>query len=99
MAEFPAELRPTLETAIARLVDYQDRRYVERYLERLRPFAGDPELARVVARHLAVWMTYDDAIRAAQPKTRASRVERIRRAQGAPRGGVVLAHFLNLGPD
>src|SRR5439155_436250 len=34
VAEFPAELRPTLEAAIARLVDYQDRRYVERYLER-----------------------------------------------------------------
>ena len=97
MAEFPAELRPTLETAIARLVDYQDRRYVERYLERLRPFAGDPELARVVARHLAVWMTYEDAIRVAQLKTRASRFERIRRETGAVRGEIVVTDFLK--PD
>src|SRR5439155_1187865 len=97
IAEFPAELRPTLETAIARLVDYQDRRYVERYLERLRPFAGDPELARVVARHLAVWMTYEDAIRVAQLKTRASRFERIRREKGALRGEIVVTDFLK--PD
>jgi indolepyruvate ferredoxin oxidoreductase beta subunit len=65
MAPFPEQLRPTLAQAIARLVDYQDRRYAVRYLERLTPFARDPELARVVARHLAVWMTYEDAIRVA----------------------------------
>jgi len=97
IAEFPAELRPTLQQAIARLVDYQDRRYAERYLERLSPFARDPELARVVARHLAVWMTYEDAIRVAQLKTRPSRFERIRREKGAPRGEIVVTDFLK--PD
>ena len=97
VAEFPAELRPTLQQAIARLVDYQDRRYAERYLERLSPFARDPELARVVARHLAVWMTYEDAIRVAQLKTRPSRFERIRREKGAQRGEIVVTDFLK--PD
>src|SRR5207245_2029664 len=83
--------------AIARLVDYQDRRYAERYLERLSPFARDPGRARVVARHLAVWMTYEDAIRVAQLKTRPSRFERIRREKGAQRGEIVVTDFLK--PD
>src|SRR5207247_711249 len=94
---FPAELRPTLAAAITRLVDYQDRRYAERYLERLRPFAADPELARVVARHLAVWMAYEDAIRVGQIKPRAGRFERIRREKGALRGEIVVTDFLK--PD
>jgi len=98
-AGFPAELRPVLRQAIARLVDYQDRAYAERYLERLRPVvrAGDLELSRVVARHLAVWMTYEDAIRVAQLKTRAGRFERIRRDTGAQAGEIVVTDFLK--PD
>ena len=98
-AGFPAELRPVLRQAIARLIDYQDRAYAERYLERLRPVvrAGDLELSRVVARHLAVWMTYEDAIRVAQLKTRAGRFERIRRDTGAQAGEIVVTDFLK--PD
>ena len=97
IAEFPEELRPTLAQAVARLVDYQDRRYAERYLGRLTPFARDPAVARVVARHLAVWMTYEDAIRVAQLKTRPSRFERIRQEKGAQRGEIVVTDFLK--PD
>ncbi|HYS17544.1 MAG TPA: indolepyruvate oxidoreductase subunit beta family protein [Candidatus Binatia bacterium] len=98
-AEFPEPLRPVLDIALARLVDYQDRAYAERYLERLRPFVreGNLELGRIVARHLAVWMTYEDAIRVAQLKTRSSRFERIRRAQGVPAGEIVVTDFLK--PD
>jgi len=97
--DFPAELRPVLDQAIARLIDYQDRAYAERYLERLRPFVrdGDLELGRIVARHLAVWMTYEDAIRVAQLKTRMSRFERIRRDKGAGSGEIVVTDFLK--PD
>src|SRR5207245_10580656 len=58
IAEFPAELRPTLQQAIARLVDYQDRRYAERYLERLSPFARDPQLARAGPRPPAASLTH-----------------------------------------
>jgi len=98
-AGFPAELWSVLRQAIARLIDYQDRAYAERYLERLRPVvrAGDLELSRVVARHLAVWMTYEDAIRVAQLKTRAGRFERIRRDTGAQAGEIVVTDFLK--PD
>jgi indolepyruvate ferredoxin oxidoreductase beta subunit len=84
--------------AIDRLIDYQDRAYAERYLERVRPFAlGDVELAGIVARHLAVWMTYEDAVRVAQLKTRASRFERIRRDKGVGAGEIVVTDFLK--PD
>jgi indolepyruvate ferredoxin oxidoreductase beta subunit len=96
---FPVELRLVLEQALARLIDYQDRAYAERYLERLRPFVdrGDPDLARIVARHLAVWMTYEDAIRVAQLKTRPERFERIAREKGARDGAIVVTDFLK--PD
>ena len=97
--DFPPELRPVLHQAIARLIDYQDRAYAERYLERLRPFirAGGLELGRILARHLAVWMTYEDAIRVAQLKTRAGRFERIRRDVGAEAREIVVTDFLK--PD
>ena len=85
----PQDLEAIIAQARARLVDYQDERYAARYLERLRPFlAGDVELATTVARHLAVWMTYEDAIRVADLKTRAGRFERIRH-ESAPPGAVV----------
>ena len=100
MAEsFPPELREILHPALARLIDYQGRAYAERYLQRLRPFVqrGDLELARIVARHLAVWMSYEDAIRVAQLKTRAGRFERIAREKGADGGEIVVTDFLK--PD
>ena len=100
MAEsFPGELRPILHPALARLIDYQDRAYAEQYLRRLRPFVqrGHLELARTVARHLAVWMSYEDAIRVAQLKTRAGRFERIAREKGADGGEIVVTDFLK--PD
>jgi indolepyruvate ferredoxin oxidoreductase, beta subunit len=98
VADFASELRPILRQALPRLIDYQDRRYAERYLARLRPFVarGDLELGRLVARHLAVWMTYEDAIRVAQLKTRTSRFDRIRRDKGGG-GEIVVTDFLK--PD
>ena len=96
---FPEGLRPVLRHGVARLIDYQDRAYAERYLGRLRPFVdeGDPELGRIVARHLAVWMSYEDAVRVAELKTRMSRFERIRKEKGASDGEIVVTDFLK--PD
>ena len=98
-AGFPEPLRPTLNLGVARLIDYQNRAYAVRYLERLRPFSGaqDLELGRIVARHLAVWMTYEDAVRVAQLKTRVGRFERIRREKGVGAGEIVVTDFLK--PD
>ncbi len=92
-AEFPDPLHPTLGEAIARLIDYQDARYADLFLERVRRVrALDPgsRLTRVFARRLAVWMTYEDAIRVADLKTRRGRFERIRRENAAPAGSVVV---------
>jgi indolepyruvate ferredoxin oxidoreductase, beta subunit len=98
LAALPEELRPTVGEALARLIDYQDERYAARYLVRLRPFvAGDRELAILVARHLAVWMTYEDAIRVADLKTRAARFERIRREAGGPDVQIEVTDYLK--PD
>jgi indolepyruvate ferredoxin oxidoreductase beta subunit len=90
--EFPQPLHRTLGEALARLIDYQDARYARGYLDRVRTvFAVDPSLqaTEIFARRLAVWMTYEDAIRVADLKTRRSRFERIRRDHGATNGQVV----------
>jgi len=90
--EFPSVLHPTLGEAAARLIDYQDGAYAERFIERVgRVRAGDLEtrLTERFARRLAVWMSYEDAIRVADLKTRRSRFDRIRQEQGADNGQVL----------
>ena len=78
------ELTEILNIGKERLRDYQGASYVALYEERMKPFlAGDPKLAAEVARHLALWMAYEDIIRVADLKTRASRFERVRREVGA----------------
>jgi indolepyruvate ferredoxin oxidoreductase beta subunit len=77
-------LEEVMKVARERLQDYQGAKYVALYEERMKPFlAGDPKLAAEVARHLALWMAYEDIIRVADLKTRASRFERVRREVGA----------------
>jgi indolepyruvate ferredoxin oxidoreductase beta subunit len=92
-AEFPERLVATLGEAAARLVDYQDARYAERFLERvrrLREVDPDERLAEAFARRLAVWMSYEDVIRVADLKTRRGRFDRIRQETGAGDGTVLV---------
>jgi indolepyruvate ferredoxin oxidoreductase beta subunit len=100
-AEFPADLHRTLGEALARLVDYQDPAYARRFLDRVRRVqtaGGSGPLTEAFARRLAVWMTYEDAIRVADLKTRRNRLERVRRESGAgPRDVVVVTDYLK--PD
>ena len=64
----------------ARLLDYQGQAYVELYRDRMRPFLElDPRLAEETGRHLALWMSFEDIIRVADLKTRASRFARVRK--------------------
>ena len=78
---YPAS-RLTAREGVRRLIDYQDLAYAELYLDRLAAIAALPgaegRLLDETARHLALWMSYEDTIRVAALKTRGSRFERVR---------------------
>jgi len=73
-----------LQAGIARLTDYQD-------VERLAPIRGLTLLTET-ARYLALWMSYEDAIRVADLKIRAERFARIRQEARATSGQVIKIH-------
>lgn len=96
-----SELQEVLRLGKERLQDYQGEAYVALYEQRMKPFlGGDEALAAEVARHLALWMAYEDIIRVADLKTRASRFERVRKEVGAKEGEpVVVIDFLKPGVE
>jgi indolepyruvate ferredoxin oxidoreductase beta subunit len=91
--EFPEETRPMLLAGLQKVVDFQDVRYGGEYLDRMRSlynrdkeYGGAPhgfEFTIEAAKHLANAMAYDDVIRVADLKTRASRFRRIENDMGA----------------
>ncbi len=67
---------------VRRLVDYQHVAYANLYLDRLEKLRAkigrrDDTLLGETARHLALWMSYEDTIRVADLKVRGSRFERV----------------------
>jgi indolepyruvate ferredoxin oxidoreductase beta subunit len=83
-SSFPAASHAILFAGIERLADYQDAAYASTYLDRLEPVGAlaqqqgqDPALLSETARYLALWMSYEDAIRVADLKTRRTRFERV----------------------
>jgi indolepyruvate ferredoxin oxidoreductase beta subunit len=82
---FPAASHAILFAGIERLADYQDVAYASSYLDRLEPSRNldqqqgkeDAALLSETARYLALWMSYEDAIRVADLKTRRTRFERV----------------------
>ena len=77
-AEFPACAQAMLQAGILRLSDYQDVAYASSYLDLLQPLReARAELLDETARHLALWMSYEDTIRVADLKTRRSRFQRV----------------------
>ena len=102
-SEWPVAACEMIDHGVARLVDYQDRRYADLYLERLRPVRdlehrADPTgvhgdaLTRETARFLALWMAFDDVVRVADLKTRTDRYARIRTEVGARDDELVTVH-------
>ncbi len=83
LATLPPTAQPFAVEGVSRLMDYQDRAYAELYLNRLDNIRAvddgreDGRLTTEVARHLALWMTYEDTIRVADLKVRASRWARV----------------------
>jgi indolepyruvate ferredoxin oxidoreductase beta subunit len=67
-----------IEEGVRRLTDYQDAAYARLYRDRLDRLRLDGVLRAETARHLALWMSYEDTIRVADLKTRASRFARVR---------------------
>jgi indolepyruvate ferredoxin oxidoreductase beta subunit len=77
-------LQEVLDLGVSRLKDYQGDAYANLFQQRMKPFlAGDAKLASETARQLALWMSYEDIVRVADLKTRASRFERVRKEVGA----------------
>ncbi len=85
-------LQDILRLGMARCEDFQDRAYAEAYRARVEAIApaAAPDAAlsaawREAARHLALWMCYEDVVRVADLKTRPERFARIRaEAQARP---------------
>jgi indolepyruvate ferredoxin oxidoreductase beta subunit len=87
--KLPDALQPIVLAGVRRALDYQDVAYAELYLRRIEKVialdgTGDYSLAEATARGLALWMTFEDTIRVADLKTRASRFARVRSEVGAP---------------
>ena len=84
----PAAVQPVVLEGARRAIDYQDPVYAALFLDRVerivalevRLWAGASSYAllEATARSLALWMTFEDTIRVADLKTRASRFVRVR---------------------
>ncbi len=93
--DFPPQAQDFLLEGVRRLIDYQHVAYAGLYLDRMAtvaalPADGEHRLLRETARHLALWMSYEDTARVAALKTRATRFERVR-GEARVQPGQVLA--------
>ena len=86
----PADVCELATLGYSRLCDYQSRAYADLYVERLQTVVKAEALAdaqhtqtfpasRETARWLALWMAFDDIVRVADLKSRASRWQRVAR--------------------
>ncbi|NBY72453.1 MAG: indolepyruvate oxidoreductase subunit beta family protein [Betaproteobacteria bacterium] len=86
--KFVSSAHEVIASGLKRLADYQDVGYATLYAERLIEMADaltsagvsknlTEEIQREGARHLALWMSYEDTVRVADLKTRRSRFQRV----------------------
>ena len=92
--QFPHAMHDVLALGVDRLLDYQGSAYVELYVQRLRKVLateshGECAVTQEVARWLALWMAFDDIVRVADLKSRASRWARVRQEVKAQDDDVV----------
>ena len=89
--KFPKATIDLVVEGVRRLADYQDFEYASAYLDRIEQVlatdnGGADDTYRLTAdtaRHLALWMSYEDAVRVADLKTRSARFPRGREEVGA----------------
>lgn len=102
----PFIVQDSVRHGLRRTIDYQDLAYGARYLERVEQLAvldrahgGERlrhELLREAARHLALWMSFEDTYRVADLKTRGSRFARFREeVSAAPDQIVAVTEFMH----
>ncbi len=107
LASFPPSARSLVLAGWRRVVDFQDRRYGQLYVDRLSEVArteaaagGDGVVSRETARYLALWMSYEDVIRVADLKTRPERFARVRAEVRAGAGEpVTVVDYLKPGAE
>ncbi len=83
--DFPEVCHGVLRAGLLRTADYQDVAYAAEYLDRLESVrdaladrsAASLDVLSETARHLALWMTYEDVARVADLKIRGTRFERV----------------------
>ena len=87
---FPASAHAMINAGLRKTVDYQDLDYGTAYLQHLGGFANsNPDLQETAAKYIANAMCYDDILRVADLKTRASRHFRLRGEQDITSSEVV----------
>lgn len=99
VAHLPTAVAEVAALGHARLVDYQDAAYANLYLQRLQQLVDAERAAggtaasfaasAEAARWLALWMAFDDIVRVADLKSRASRWQRVQRETKANAGEVL----------
>lgn len=103
---FPEPVREMVALGYDRVVAFQDVRYGELFIERLRAVdraerghaakaSSDARVVRETARFLALWMAFDDIVRVASLKSARARFARVRGEIGAAPDDVVriVDHF------
>lgn len=94
VARFPEEARSMVVHGSVRTAVYQGTDYTDLFLDRAERFipfddardASDAELSTEIARHVALWMCYQDTIHVALQKVRARRIEGVRKEAKATEG-------------
>jgi len=103
VTELPPAARSMILHGLVRTAVYQNLAYAARYLDRVSQFAaidpdplGAAQLTTEAARHIALWMCYQDTIQVAVQKTRRARMERIRtEARAKPNQLVQVREYLH----
>ncbi|MGC1903772.1 MAG: indolepyruvate oxidoreductase subunit beta family protein [Candidatus Acidiferrum sp.] len=107
-SQFPPATHAILFAGIQKLADYQDVAYAATYLDQLESIkkfdaekgSGNFALLSETARYLALWMSYEDAIRVADLKTRDSRFARVHRESRANKSELIqIKEFLHPGVE
>ncbi len=95
LADFDPKCRKMVEAGLRKVVDYQDVRYGEDYLDHVGKWSRQDseengfELTTTAAKYIANAMCYDDILRVADLKIRESRDRRLRREQQAGTSEIV----------